>query len=84
VKYEEVYLKAYQNVPEAKAAIGADLALYNDERPHQALDYQLRGFPGLPFDPSPRLATPGDDISRVPSPVGVFCPEDEPVVLSYA
>jgi len=40
VKYEEVYLKAYQNVPEAKAGIGAYLRLYNDERPHQALDYQ--------------------------------------------
>ena len=40
VKYEEVYLKAYQNGPEAKAGIGAYLRLYNQERPHQALDYQ--------------------------------------------
>ena len=35
VKYEEVYLKAYQNVPEARAGIGAYLRFYNHERPHQ-------------------------------------------------
>lgn len=29
VKYEEVYLKAYQNVPEARAGIGAYLRFYN-------------------------------------------------------
>ena len=40
VKYEEVYLKAYQNVPEARAGIGAYLRFYNHERPHQALGYQ--------------------------------------------
>ena len=40
VKYEEVYLKAYQNVPEARAGIGAYLRFYNHERPHQALAYQ--------------------------------------------
>jgi putative transposase len=40
VKYEEVYLKAYPNGSEAKAGIGAYLRLYNQERPHQALDYQ--------------------------------------------
>ena len=40
MKYEEVYLKAYQNGPEAWAGIGAYLRLYNQERPHQALDYQ--------------------------------------------
>ena len=40
MKYEEVYLKAYQNGPKARAGIGAYLRLYNQERPHQALDYQ--------------------------------------------
>jgi putative transposase len=40
VKYEEVYLKAYGSVAEARAGIGAYLRFYNNERPHQALDYR--------------------------------------------
>jgi putative transposase len=40
IKYEEVYLKAYQNGTEARAGIGAYLDFYNQERPHQALGYQ--------------------------------------------
>ena len=40
VKYEEVYLNAYESVVEARAGIGAYLRFYNNERPHQALDYQ--------------------------------------------
>ena len=40
VKYEEVYLHAYDSVADARAGIGRYLAFYNDERPHQALGYQ--------------------------------------------
>jgi putative transposase len=40
VKYEEVYLHAYNDVAEARAGIGRYLGFYNDERPHQALGYQ--------------------------------------------
>ena len=40
VKYEEVYLKAYESVAEARAGIGAYLRFYNSERPHQTLDYR--------------------------------------------
>src|SRR6202522_3678543 len=40
VKYEEVYLHAYDSVAEARTSIGRYLAFYNDERPHQALGYQ--------------------------------------------
>ena len=43
VKYEEVYLKAYASVAEAKAGIGAYLQFYNEERFHQALGYQTPG-----------------------------------------
>lgn len=38
VKYEEVYLKAYATVSEAKASIGRYLEFYNQRRPHTALD----------------------------------------------
>ena len=38
VKYEEVYLKAYETVPEARHAIGDYLNFYNSIRPHQSLD----------------------------------------------
>ncbi len=40
VKYEEVYLKDYGRVPEALANLREYFCFYNDERPHQALDYQ--------------------------------------------
>jgi len=40
VKYEEVYLKAYESVAEARTGIGAYLKFYNNERPHQALEYR--------------------------------------------
>jgi putative transposase len=37
LKYEEVYLKAYESVAEAIRGIGDYFDLYNEERPHQAL-----------------------------------------------
>jgi putative transposase len=38
VKYEEVYLRAYDDVPEARASLGRYLDFYNRRRPHSALD----------------------------------------------
>jgi putative transposase len=40
LKYEEVFIKAYGAVIEARRGIGGWIAFYNDERPHQALDYR--------------------------------------------
>jgi putative transposase len=40
VKYEEVYLKAYQDGRDARAGIGDYFRFYNAERPHQALGYR--------------------------------------------
>ena len=37
VKYEEVYLKAYDSVAEARASIGRYLEFYNRKRPHSSL-----------------------------------------------
>ena len=39
LKYEEVYLHAYDDVPEARCGIGAYFGFFNDERPHQGLGY---------------------------------------------
>ena len=40
VKYEEVYLKAYQDGRNARIGIGDYFRFYNTERPHQALGYR--------------------------------------------
>lgn len=40
VKYEEVYLKSYESVPEALASLRAYLRFYNEERLHQSLGYR--------------------------------------------
>ena len=37
VKYEEVYLRAYDSVAEARASIGRYLDFYNRKRPHSSL-----------------------------------------------
>jgi len=39
VKYEEVYLKDYCSVPDARRNLDAYFPFYNNERPHQALGY---------------------------------------------
>jgi len=38
VKYEEVYLRAYDSVSQARASIGRYLDFYNRRRPHSSLD----------------------------------------------
>ena len=38
IKYEEIYLRAYDTVSEARASIGRYLTFYNGRRPHSSLD----------------------------------------------
>ena len=38
IKYEEVYLRAYDGVEEVRQSIGRYIAFYNARRPHAALD----------------------------------------------
>ena len=38
VKYEEVYLRAYDSVADARSSIGGYLTFYNRKRPHSRLD----------------------------------------------
>jgi len=40
VKYEEVYLRAYETVAEARTLIGRYLEFFNRKRPHSSLDAQ--------------------------------------------
>ena len=52
VKYEEVYLRAYDTASEARASIGRYLHFYNCRRPHSSLDGTTPDhayFPQLPL-----------------------------------
>lgn len=40
VKYEEVYLKSYENIDEAKENLATYFRFYNNDRPHQSLEYE--------------------------------------------
>ncbi len=40
IKYEEVYLRAYDSVSVARDSIARYLAFYNTRRPHSSLDGQ--------------------------------------------
>jgi putative transposase len=57
VKYEEVYLYAYDSVAEARAGVGRYLSFYNTKRPHQSLDRQTpdKAYFNLPM-PIPAAA----------------------------
>ena len=54
VKYEEVYLRAYDSVGEARTLLGRYLDFYNRRRPHSSLDARTpdRAY----FDNLPQLA----------------------------
>jgi putative transposase len=54
VKYEEVYLKAYDSVAEARASIARYLDFFNRRRPHSSLDGRTPDE--AYFDPFPRAA----------------------------
>ena len=58
VKYEEVYLRAYDSVSEARASLGRYFDFYNRRRPHSSLDDATPDqayFNPLPLRLGPRL-----------------------------
>ena len=72
VKYEEVYLKAYQDGREAKADIGDYFRFYNTERPHQALGYRT---PAEVFTSTPVAVTSAGMIEfLIPDPLRIAGP----------
>ena len=54
VKYEEVYLKAYDTVAEARTSIASYFSFYNSRRPHSSLDRQTPDQ--AYFTPLPQIA----------------------------
>ena len=40
VKYEDIYLKDYASVPELDVGLQAYFEFYNQDRPHQGLNYR--------------------------------------------
>jgi len=40
VKYEDIYIQGYDTVPGLRRGLSRYFAFYNDERPHQSLDYR--------------------------------------------
>jgi putative transposase len=52
VKYEEVYLKAYQDGRDARIGLGSYFSFYNAARPHQTLDYRTPAevFTSIPME----------------------------------
>ena len=78
VKYEDVYLKAYQDGKEARISLGEYFRFYNTQRPHQALGYRTPAevFASIPMEairesvlesltPDP-LRTAEPNLSRAP------------------
>jgi putative transposase len=43
VKYEDIYIKDYDCVPELESGLGSYFWFYDEERPHQSLDYRTPG-----------------------------------------
>jgi len=72
VKYEEVYLKAYQDGRDAKVGLGSYFRFYNTGRPHQALGYRT---PAEVFMLKPVEATSEGMVELLtPDPLGMAGP----------
>ena len=54
VKYEEIYLKAYDSVAEARNSLAGYFSFYNSRRPHSSLDRQTPDQ--AYFTPLPQIA----------------------------
>jgi putative transposase len=72
VKYEEVYLHAYQDGRDARIGLGNYFRFYNTERPHQSHGYRT---PAEVFTSTPVEATSTGMVeSSTPDPLGIAGP----------
>jgi putative transposase len=71
LKYEDVYIKAYGSVAEARRSLGVWLAFYNDVRPHQSLEYR-----------TPREVFEGEACEYVDNPSASL--RDAPALPTYS
>jgi putative transposase len=73
VKYEEVYLKAYQDGTEARIGLGNYFQFYNTERPHQTHSYRTPAevYTSTPVEPTNR----GMVESLTPDPLRIADPD---------
>src|SRR5258708_16357994 len=69
LKSEEVYIKAYGSVAEARRGLGVWLAFYNDVRPHQSLVYQTprEKFEGIACEHVDNASTSPRDAPALPT-----------------
>jgi len=58
VKYEDLYIKAYETVPDLYQGLSAYFLMYNHERPHQALDYRTPAEVYFGLDRGAEVAVP--------------------------
>lgn len=56
VKYEDIYLRDYSDLPAARAGLGSYFRFYNQERPHQGLAYRT---PAEVLNGTPRTSREG-------------------------
>ncbi len=72
IKYEEVYLRAYDSVSAAKASLARYIAFYNERRPHRHLDGLTPDYVYINQPPLAKAAqSPGLHL-RIPK----SCPKD--------
>jgi putative transposase len=73
VKYEEVYLRAYQDARDARISLGIYFRFYNTERPHQSHSYRT---PTEVYSVTPVEPINGGVVeSLTPDPLGIAGPD---------
>ena len=72
VKYEEVYLKAYQDARDARISLDIYFRFYNTERPHQSHSYRT---PAEVYYVNVEPINEGVVESLTPDPLGIIEPE---------